>query len=175
MTDETKLVKVGSFCPTPTCPDYAKLNAGNIIKYGKQRNGTQRFRCNTCGATCAATFGTIFFGRHRDPATILLCFKLLAERNSLAAIHRITGVKEETVVAWLEQAAAYIEEIEALLLANYPLQRIQLDALWSFVGHKGEKGGAAKSQSAALIGAALRLRSIPACGWQEELVATSPA
>ena len=69
---------------------------------------------------------------------------MLAERNSLAAIHRIKGIKEETVMDWLCEAANYIAEIEALLLANYPLKRIQLDAMWTYVGHKGEKAGIPK-------------------------------
>jgi len=64
---------------------------------------------------------------------------MLAERTSLAAIHRIKGIKEETVMDWLCQAANHVEEIEALMLANYPLTRIQLDAMWTYVGHKGEK------------------------------------
>jgi transposase-like protein len=53
---------------------------------------------------------------------------MLAERNSLAAIHRIKGIKEETVMDWLCKAASHVEEIEALLLANYPLTPVQLDA-----------------------------------------------
>ena len=43
---------------------------------------------------------------------------MLAERNSLAAIHRVKGIKEETVVDWLRKTAAHVEEIAALLLAN---------------------------------------------------------
>lgn len=54
---------------------------------------------------------------------------LVAERNSLAAIHRTKGIKEETVSAWLRQVADQIEQIEALLLANYRFSRTQLDAL----------------------------------------------
>ena len=64
---------------------------------------------------------------------------MLAERNSLAAIHRVKGVKEETVMAWLRIAAAHVEQIEALLLANYKLTRAQLDAMWASVGNTGEK------------------------------------
>jgi hypothetical protein len=65
---------------------------------------------------------------------------LLAERNSLAAIHRVKRVKEETLVAWLRVAAQHVERIEAILLANYRLTRAQLDAMWTSVGHKGQKG-----------------------------------
>ena len=44
--------------------------------------------------------GTIFYGLHHSPKEILECLAMLAERNSLAAIHRIIkGIKEETVMA----------------------------------------------------------------------------
>jgi len=80
---------------------------------------------------------------------------MLAERNSLAAIHRIKGIKEETVMDWLCEAANHIEEIEALLLGNYPLKRIQLDAMWTYVGHKGEKVVIPKKMIADASGEAL--------------------
>ena len=79
---------------------------------------------------------------------------MLADRNSLAAIHRIKGVKEETVCEWLQRAAQHVEEIEAVLLANYPVSRAQLDALWTNVGHKGEKGGEASRRPEAASGVA---------------------
>ncbi len=34
----------------------------------------------------------------------------LAERNSLAAIHRVKGIKEETVLACPREAAGHVEE-----------------------------------------------------------------
>ena len=139
--EHTRLVSPGSFCWNPDCPDYGKVNNGNIIKFGRTKKGTQRYRCKTCGKTFVETKGTMFYGRHHSQETILECLALLAERNSLAAIHRIKGIKEETVSAWLREAAKHVEQIEALLLANYRLRRAQLDALWTYVGHKGEKGG----------------------------------
>ena len=82
---------------------------------------------------------------------------MLADRNSLAAIHRIKVVKEETVCEWVQRAATHVEQIEALLLANYPVSRAQLDALWTYVGHKGEKGGMMRKRHEAPFGAALLL------------------
>jgi hypothetical protein len=63
-------------------------------------------------------------------------------------------VKEETVMDWLRAAADHVERIEALLLANYQLTRAQLDALWTYVGHKGEKGGGRRRHNVAASGAA---------------------
>ncbi|MDP4157957.1 MAG: hypothetical protein Q8929_20215, partial [Bacillota bacterium] len=75
--------------------------------------------------------------------------------NILAAIHRIKGIKEETVMDWLCKAASHVEEIEALLLANYPLTRVQLDSMWTYVGHKGEKADVSKNPIEAASGEVL--------------------
>jgi hypothetical protein len=51
----------------------------------------------------------------------------------------VKGHKEDTILEWLKDAAAHVAEIEAVLLANYQLERGQLDAMWRYVAHKGEK------------------------------------
>ena len=100
------------------------------------------------------TKGTVFYGRHHAQEKILECLAWLAEGNRLAAIRRVEGIKEETVLDWLREAAKHVEEMEALALGNYRLTRAQLDALWTYVGHKGEKGGARKRTTGAPSGAA---------------------
>src|SRR5215510_5974607 len=136
------LVAPPSFCWNASCSAYGQVDQGNIRKFGRTPGGVQRYQCRICRRTFVETIGTVFYGRRRPQETIIECLALLAERNSLAAIHRVKGVKEETVLAWLRVAAQHVERIEAILLANYRLTRAQLDALWTYVGHKGEKGGA---------------------------------
>src|SRR5579859_3001888 len=148
------LVHPSSFCWNAICPAYGQLDLGNIRKFGRTPAGVQRYHCRICRRTFVETIGTLFYGRRRPQETIIDCLALLAERNSLAAIHRVKGVKEETVMAWLHIAAAHVERIEALLLANYKLTRAQLDAMWTYVGNKGEKGAMPKSTSAARSGVA---------------------
>jgi hypothetical protein len=58
---------------------------------------------------CVENKGTVFYGKHHSPKDILECLAIVAERNSLASIHRIKGIKEETVIAWLLEAANHIE------------------------------------------------------------------
>jgi transposase-like protein len=141
-----RLVLAGSFCWNKDCPDYGLADNGNIVKYGRTGKGTQRLKCTTCDRVFVENKGTVFYGRHHSPREISECLAMLAERNSLAAIHRIKGIKEETIMDWLCKAANHVEEIEALLLANYPLTRVQFDAMWTYVGHKGEKADAPKNQ-----------------------------
>src|SRR5215212_6733667 len=154
MKEQTRLVHPSAFCWNPNCSVYGQVDRGNIRRFGRTQAGTQRYHCRICGTTFVETIGTVFYGRHHSQLTILECLALLAERNSLAAIHRVKGVKEETVMAWLGLAAKHVERIEALLLANFQLRRAQLDAMWTYVGHKGEKGGGRKRMSAVPFGAA---------------------
>lgn len=80
------------------------------------------------------------------------CLKLLAERNCLAAIQRVKGIKEETLMDWLEQAAGQVEMIEQLLLWDYHFTRAQMDALWTYVGHQGKKGDMRKNKNVVAVG-----------------------
>ena len=109
--EHSRLVSPGSFCRNRDCPDYGKVDHGNIIKFGRTGKGTQRYRCKTCGKTFVETKGTVFYGRHHFRETILECPALLAERNSLAAIHRVKGSKEETVLDRLREAARHVAGI----------------------------------------------------------------
>jgi hypothetical protein len=72
---------------------------------------------------------------------------------SLAAIHRTKGIKEETVDSWLEKAELQVKQVEEYLVVPYKLNRIQADALWSFVGYKTEKGGTLKMMKKEYSGA----------------------
>jgi transposase-like protein len=157
-----QLVSAGTFCWNPTCPDYAQTQRGNLRRFGKTKAGVQRYQCKTCHQTFTETKGTPFYGCKTPQATLLECLALLAERISLRAIHRTKGIKEETAAAWLQKAAAHTAEIEALLLADHRVSRAQVDALWTFVGHKGEKGGGARSPTGAPSGAGSSWSSTPA-------------
>src|SRR5262245_44697499 len=159
-----ELAHPSSFCGNKKCADYWRVDAGNLRKFGFTRKGRQRWQCTTCKKVFAETRGTVFHGKKHDVQTIIECFAMLAERNSLAAIHRIKGVKEETVSAWLLEAASQMVQIEEALLRDYKMSRAQLDALWTYIYHKGEKGGARKSPNMAHSGAGRR--SIPIRGYE---------
>lgn len=83
----------------------------------------------------------------------------------MAAVHRVKGVKEETVSQWVERAATHVEQIEERLAGPCKLSRVQLDALWTYVGHKGEKGGGRKKSTEARFGVEPPLAWTAVCGW----------
>ncbi len=71
---------------------------------------------------------------------------MVGDRNSLAAIHQIKGVKEEAVCQWLERTATHLKQIEEQLMGFCKPSRVQMDALWKYFGHKGEKEGDQKKK-----------------------------
>lgn len=152
MSQPLEVVPAGTFCWNEQCSDYGVVAAGNLRRYGKTPAGVQRFQCKQCRKVFAATLGTPFYGI-RDPARMLLVLRLIADRMSLRGIQRATGAKPDLTLLYLARAAAHVEVIETLLQRSHKVSRVQLDALWAFVGHKGEKGGALKKRSEAPSGA----------------------
>jgi len=152
MCTEAQIAQAGSFCPNEECPDYGKVDAGNLINFGHTKAGTQRRLCKTCADTFTVTRGTLFYRRRTPQKDIVEALAILADRGSIAATARVKGVKEDTVSAWARAAGQHWETLEAVLLNDYQLSRAQIDALWTFVSHKGEKGGAPKSRNEAPSG-----------------------
>ena len=134
----SKFAQVGDFCPNTSCADYGKQQK-NIVKYGKTKAGRQRYQCKSCGSTFTETKGTIFYRRRTPDDEIIETLAFLAEGMRISSLSRVKGHKEDTILAWLRDAAEHAEAIEEVLLAKYELQRGQLDALWAYVGNKGEK------------------------------------
>jgi transposase-like protein len=149
-----KLAQVGQFCPNERCELYGDIEAAQIIRFGKTKNGTQRYRCKGCGQTFTETRGTVFYRRQTSRETILETLALLAEGVRISSIARAKGIKEDTILAWLRAAARQAEAVEEALLKDYRISQAQIDGLWTYVGHKGHKGGASKAMSKANSGAA---------------------
>ena len=64
---------------------------------------------------------------------------LLAEGNRISTLTRVKGIKEDTILSWLREAARHSSEVEQVLMKDFRLKRAQLDGLWSYVQNKGEK------------------------------------
>jgi len=99
----------------------------------------QRYQCRTCGKYFVATTGTIFYRKRREEEEILETLALLAEGNRISTLTRVKGIKEDTILKWLREAAQHSEALEEVLMKDYRVKRGQLDGLWAYVGNKGEK------------------------------------
>ena len=153
-----QIAEIGTFCLNEACKDYKKVMPENVIKYGQTGKGVQRYCCKTCNKTFTQTKGTMFYRLRHSEEEVVECMELVGERMSLAAIHRTKGIKDETVDSWLEKAEEQVKQVEEYLVIPYKLSRIQADALWSFVVHKGEKGGNQKKRKKEPFGVPLSSR-----------------
>src|SRR5215211_5164209 len=153
MKGQEGLASAGTFCPDEECDHYAKVDEGNIIKYGRSKRGVQRYRCKGCSTTFAATRGTLFYRKHAPVKDILETLALLAEGVRISSLSRAKGFKEDTILRWLREAARHSEAVEEALMADYEVSKAQVDGLWTYVGHKGQKGGASRASAPESSGA----------------------
>jgi transposase-like protein len=152
----SKLAQVGDFCPNSDCADYGKRQGAdqtNIIKFGKSKAGRQRFQCKTCGGTFVETRGTIFYRRRTPDDEIIETLAFIAEGSRISSAARVKGHKKDTIIDWIQDAGDHAEAIEEVLLADYQIERGQLDGLWAYVHNKGEKRTTPKPTKPANSGA----------------------
>ena len=136
---ERELVEAGSFCPNQGCELYGQIENNRLVRNGKTPRGVQRFLCRCCRKTFTQTKGTLFYRRSTPDEQILEVLALLAEGMRISSIHRVKGFKEDTILNWLRTAAKHAAEVEACLMQNYQIKQAQIDAMWAYIGHKGEK------------------------------------
>ena len=122
------------FCLNKECHDYGKIKVGNIQKYGRDRNGKQRFKCKTCEKVYTETKGTIFYNRKGlTKKDIILICRLLVEKNGIRAIERITEHHRDTISDLVTDLATHAEKITNFLLNDVKIEETELDEFWTFV------------------------------------------
>ncbi len=131
--EERKVAPAGSFCWNEECSDYGQVGKGNLRKSGRTDKGVQRYQCKTCKKTWTQTKGTLFYRCRHSEQTIVECLAMVGNCNSLATIHRVKSVKEETVAEWIERAASHVHQLEDYIVGSCKLSQVHLEALWTYV------------------------------------------
>ena len=133
------LAQAGSYCPNKGCNEYGKIEAGNIVKYGKSPQGRQRYQCRVCKKVFNERVGTLFYGKRTAAKDIVESLAMVAEGVGIRAASRVKGIKHDTLSAWLREAGGQAQQVEAVLLQNYHWRASQIDALWTYVRRKERK------------------------------------
>ena len=118
------LTATGTFCPNKDCSHYQQVGSGQIIGYGKSRQGRQRYQCKVCQRVFNEQVGTLFYGKRTPHKDIIESLAMLAEGMGLRATARVKGVKPDTITAWLRQAGRHAQQVQQILLQDYPLSRL---------------------------------------------------
>jgi transposase-like protein/IS1 family transposase len=105
-------------------------------KFGKDRKGNQRYKCNQCRRTFQQLkekpLGVMRISL--DKAETIL--KLMLEGMSIRSIQRITGAHQETILDLLVMAGEKCERIMNAKIKNIPVRDVEADEIWGFVQFK---------------------------------------
>ena len=105
-------------------------------RFGKHRNGLQRFRCSQCRKTFTEDH-TRPLAEMRlpiDKAESIL--KLLVEGCSIRSIERITNVHRDTIMRLLLLAGERSQQLMDTKMRNLQSRYLQVDEIWCYVGKK---------------------------------------
>jgi serine/threonine protein kinase len=70
--DLAGLMQIESTCENSQCPDYGKVENGNIRKFGKTRRGVQRWQCKTCQTTWSSSSTSVKYPTQPIPLSDLI-------------------------------------------------------------------------------------------------------
>ncbi|MDQ4078614.1 MAG: IS1 family transposase [Chloroflexota bacterium] len=116
---------------THRCPH---CGSSDLVKNGTDYKGAQKYHCRRCGA-----YGTVEARQRYSAADKARILRAYQERVSLRGLERIFGVARQTVLRWLRAAAAALPNLARTLAPPRADDILELDELWSFVHHKGNK------------------------------------
>ena len=119
------------------CPE-----CGNASKrFGKHRNGLQRFRCLACRKTFTephkASFQVEDYLKDRRG---LRAIRMLTEGCSIRSVERLTEIRRDTIIALLLIAGQRCEKLMDSL-HDIPVTDVQADECWNFIYCKEKNKG----------------------------------
>lgn len=111
-------------------------------RFGKHRNGLQRFRCVECGKTFTEAHEKPLAGMSLPIEKAVMILKLLVEGASVRSIERVTEVHRDTILKLMVHAGEKCEKIMGKYVRNISANDVECDELWAFVskkeGHKSK-------------------------------------
>src|SRR5579872_555887 len=119
----------------PSCQSESK-------RFGKHRNGLQRYRCLGCRKTFTEDHAPAFRIEDylNDPRGVM-AIQLLIEGCSIRTAERVTGLHRDAIMRLLVTLGERCEALLASLVRNVKVSDVQADEIWAYVGKKeGHKG-----------------------------------
>jgi IS1 family transposase/transposase-like protein len=127
------------------CPD---CHSADVVQYGKQANGTQRYRCDNPDGP-----RIIFLLQYRDngrlPAVQQQIIDMTLNGSGVRDIVRVLRVSSAPVIDGLTKKAPAITQVHARLLPTLAprqvdlilrqVEQAEMDEMWSVVGHKSQQ------------------------------------
>jgi len=116
----------------PTCQAESR-------KFGKDRDGNQRWQCQTCGKTFSDRPARPLGSMRLELDKALQVIQLLVEGVGVRAAMRITGVNRTTILELLSLIGERCEKLLAGRVKDVPVRDVQCDEVWGYVWCKEAK------------------------------------
>ena len=123
-------LKSHQYCDNASCKCYNQVGLGNI-KIQSRAKG--QVYCNCCKNRWVLTKGTIFFGMKTPIDKVIQVLLLLVRGMGVRNTCRQEGVTADSVLFWLEKAAAHANGFTSYMQTEMHLDQVQIDEFWSFV------------------------------------------
>jgi transposase-like protein/IS1 family transposase len=107
---------------------------GALRRFGKHRNGLQRFRCATCGKTTTEAHERLMGTMTIPEDKALVALQLLVEGNWIRSAERIVGIDRNTIMRVLVTAGEKCASLMTTKIAGLPVEHLELDEVWTYVG-----------------------------------------
>lgn len=121
-------------------------------KFGKDRNGNQRFRCLDCKKTFQADrekpLGEMTLAIDKA-ISVLRC---LVEGCSIRSTSRLTGVHKNTIFGLLETVGEKCMRLSNELIQGIKVSEVQCDEIWGFVKMKQKRANKLGLEEDATVG-----------------------
>lgn len=108
-------------------------------RFGKHRNGLQRFRCRQCRKTFTEDHANPLGDMRLPLDKALSVLKLLVEGMSIRSIERVTEVNRDTVLRLLVFAGERCAHLLDEKMRNLKCKLIQCDEIWTFCFKKQKR------------------------------------
>ncbi|MGB6690899.1 MAG: IS1 family transposase [Terracidiphilus sp.] len=105
-------------------------------RFGKHRNGLQRFRCKQCNKTYTEEHTRPEHETRLPQDRVVAVLQLLLEGMSIRSAERITGIHRDTILRLLILAGERCQRLMDEKLQNIRVFDVEVDEIWGFVQKK---------------------------------------
>jgi transposase-like protein len=107
---------------------------GQTKRFGKDRNGNQRYRCLSCGKVSVDQPKRLLGDMILAEEKALVVLQHLVEGCSIRSTSRITGVHPKTILNLLTPGGERCERLMEHQIKGLVVEDVQCDEFWGFVG-----------------------------------------
>lgn len=101
-------------------------------KFGKDRYGNQRYRCNKCRKTFQEYREKLLGNMYLSERKALMVLHMLVEGTSIRSIERILGVEKKTILSLLTFAGERCEDLMNRYMRKVLCHDLQFDEIWTY-------------------------------------------